>query len=108
MKLKRRQIDPTDCTLVEYAYGRTGSILKAARVVSFMVQYAAARESFGHDLTAEQYAEYWGMSNATAYRHFADFAQVFGHRDVGRVLDQVAEQKVGVQDRLDLTGLVPA
>ena len=106
--LKRSAVDPASCTLVEWAYARTGSILQAGRVVSYVVKYAAAREALGEDPSAERYAEWWGESYSTAYRHQAEFRQVFGHESPGVLLFAMERQQAGVQDRFDLSGLVAA
>ena len=106
MKLKRR-VDPQNCTLVEYAYARTGSILKAGRCLSYLTLYAAARESLGHDPTTEEYAEWAGESRATAFRHAALWRSVFD-KPPGVVLDAIEAQQRGVQERVDLSGLALA
>ncbi len=103
----RRRIDPGNCTLVEYAYARTGSVLKAGRVVGFMTKYAAAREALGTDPSTERYADWWGESYPTAYRHAAEFRAVIG-QDVAAALAGIEAQRAGVQDRIDVAALVAA
>jgi hypothetical protein len=104
--MKRSPVDPSSCTLVEWAYARTGSIMEAGRVVAYVVKYAAAREALGHDPGVEEYADWWGDSYRTAYQHQAEFREVFGHENPGVLLVALDRQRVGVQDRADLTGLV--
>ncbi len=106
--LRRSKVDPASCTLVEWAYARTGSILLAGRVVGYVVKYAAAREALGEDPPVEVYADWWGESYTTAYRHAAEFRQVFEHDNPGVLLAAMECQRVGVQERIDLTGLVAA
>jgi len=104
--LKRSPVDPSSCTLVEWAYARTGSIMEAGRVVAYVVKYAAAREALGHDPSVAEYASWWSEPEATAYRHNGQFREVFGHENPGVVLADLERQRAGVQDRFDLTGLV--
>ncbi len=106
--LRRSKIDPANCTLVEWAYARTGSILQAGRVVSYVVKYAAAREALGHDPGAEEYSEWWGEAPRTSYLHQAQFREIFGHDNPGVLLAAMEAQRAGVQERIDLTGLVAA
>ncbi len=104
--LRRSKIDPANCTLVEWAYARTGSVMRAGRVVGYVVKYAAAREALGDDPAVEVYADWWGESYSTAYRHAAEFREVFGHESPGVLLAEMERQRAGVQERVDLTGLV--
>jgi hypothetical protein len=106
--LRRSKVDPANCTLVEWAYARTGSILQAGRVVGYVVKYAAAREELGEELSVEVYADWWGESYTTAYRHSAEFRQVFELDNPGVLLVELERQRAGVQERVDLSVLVAA
>jgi hypothetical protein len=106
--LRRSKVDPANCTLVEWAYARTGSILQAGRVVSYVVKYAAAREALGQDPGVEEYAEWWGEAPRTSYLHQAQFREIFELDNPGALLAAMERQQAGVQERVDLTGLVAA
>jgi hypothetical protein len=89
VKLKRR-IDPTSCTLLEIAYLRHGSMLKAARVVAFVIGWGVVRQELGHEPTVDEYADWWKEGRSTAYRHRDEFRHVFPQFETpGPVLDHL-------------------
>lgn len=86
--------------MVELAYARTGSMLKAARVVAFIQAWGVVREQLGRPPTVEEYAEYWGESKSTAYKHQVEFRAVFDRcRTPDPVLDLAERSKAS---RLDV------
>jgi hypothetical protein len=104
---KRRPIDVRNCTLLELAQAKTGSMLKAARVVAFVVGWETVRRDLGREPTVDEYAAWWKEDRATAYRHLALFRTVFDARpDIvpGEVLDHFAAQRRSVTDRFDFAG----
>lgn len=64
-------------TLIELAYRQTGSMLKAARVIAFLDSWQTTTEKLGRPPTMEEYGADWNLSQATAYRHKAEFREVF-------------------------------
>jgi hypothetical protein len=63
-------------TLLEVAVAR-GGLVKGPRAVSMVVGWVVAEEMLGHPPTLEEYAEWWKMSRATAFREQAAFRQCF-------------------------------
>jgi hypothetical protein len=104
----RRKIDPRNCTAMEFAYARTGSMLKAARVVAFIVGWAVVRRELGREPTVDEYAAWWKEHRATAYRHRAEFREVFGVSTPGPILDALERQHAQLHDRIDLGQLAAA
>lgn len=103
MKL-RRKIDLTNCTLLELAYARTGSMLKAARVSSFAVAWSVVRADLGRAPSVDEYAAWWKEPRATAYRHRDEFRQVTGLDTPDPIIDQWEAARR--DQRVDLSGLV--
>jgi hypothetical protein len=101
---RRRAFDPRRATLVEVAYARTGSMLKAARVVAFVQAWGVVRRDLGRTPSVEEYAAHWRESRATAYRNLALFREVF---DLAEWPDAVLDL-VAVDDRYDVGELVTA
>jgi hypothetical protein len=106
--LKRRKVDPHNCTLLELAYARTGRMLTAARVLAFVVAWAVVREELGREPTVEEYAEWWREPERTAYDQLETFREVFpGARYPGAVLDRLQGASVE-RSKLDWGELVAA
>jgi len=104
--VKRKKLDPHNATILEVAYAKTGSMLKAARVVAFVFAWGQARKDLGSSMSVEDFAEYWGESVATAYRQQALFREVF---DLCRTPDPVLDMlEVAGGERLDLGEVVAA
>jgi predicted kinase len=105
--LKRRNIDPRNASVLEVAYAKTGSMLKAARVAAFVVGWGAVRDELGRTPTVEEYAEWWRENERTAYRHMAEFREVFNRCETpDPVLDLMAAQRVQPSGRFDLAAVV--
>ena len=64
-------------TLMEMAVSKVG-IYKGARVCAFICQWSMCAQALGHDITIEEYADWWKESIRSAYRHQAEFRSVFG------------------------------
>jgi hypothetical protein len=106
---QRRPVDPANCTVIELAHARTGSMLKAARVLAFITCWGILRSELGRSPSVEEYASRFGESAATGYRHQALFREVFDRLDTPDVLlDRAAARQAGAVDRLDLSGVVAA
>jgi hypothetical protein len=94
------------CSLIQFAYGRTGSMFKAARVVGFVIAWKPVRDDLGREPTIEEYSEWWGQPVRTCFKHFAEFREVFDRADPpvwpGEVLDMIGAYSGGVESaRLD-------
>lgn len=70
-------------SLIEYAAARVGQV-RAARVIAFMVQWNTARIDLGDEWPTEgieaearAYADWWRLSERTAWRELARFREVF-------------------------------
>jgi hypothetical protein len=74
-------------TLLEVAVRRVGA-LKGARVLSFMVAWDVVRQELGHEPSIEEYAEWWRVSERTAWREQARFRESFpGESNPARLMD---------------------
>lgn len=63
---------------------------KGAFTAARIAQYASTWAELGKFPTAEEYAASWSIDERTAWRHRAEFEQVFGD-NWREVVDQVAE-----------------
>lgn len=100
--LKRRKVDPSNASVLELAYARTGSMLKASRVVAFVIAWGTTRQELGRRPSVEEFADYWGESRPTAYRQQALFRQVFDRCETpDPVLDLMEAQKAAAGARID-------
>jgi hypothetical protein len=95
---------------MQLAYRQTGSMLKAARVIAFLDCWEASTDELGRPPTMEEYAEAWNVSEATAYRHKAEFREVFTKcSDPTEVLEFLAAHDLNTRGRriktADLGGL---
>lgn len=78
-------------TLLDQAIARVG-ILKAGKVLGYLVLWAWAAEDFGPDMSATQFGQKWELSPATAYRYQADIRHAFGDLDLPELLRHVQAQ----------------
>jgi hypothetical protein len=100
--IKRRKFDPQRATLLEVAYARTGSMLKAARVVSFVIGWDVVRRDLGRSPSVDEYADWWKEHRASAYRHRNEFREVFPGADTpDAVLDLLQAARVTPSERTD-------
>ena len=105
----RKKLDLKNCSMIELAYAKTGSMLKAARVVAFVHAWSVVRRELGREPTIAEYVEYWKESTATAYRHLAEFREVFTKCETpGQVLDHIEDQAQDVAGRADFARLALA
>lgn len=102
--MKPRKLDVSNCTLIELAYARTGSMLKAARVVAFVVAWGQARDAAGGPITVDDYAAYWKESRSTAFRHRGEFRDVFPNLDTPEPIIELWErERAAAHQKLDLS-----
>lgn len=52
-------------------------VRKASRVGSFVLAWTTVHADLGHRPSVEEYAEWWKVSPATAYREQAEFREVW-------------------------------
>jgi len=91
--------------MIEVAYAGTGSMLRAARVVAFVLAWGTVREDLGREPTVIEYCAFWKEPHRTAYDQLHLFRQVFNVDFPGPVLDQVG---AGASSKYDLRGVVAA
>jgi hypothetical protein len=65
-------------SLIEVCVGRGGP-MKGARVGSFIAAWAIASHAMGHAITLDEYRDWWCESERTAFRHQANFRELFPH-----------------------------
>lgn len=94
-------------SLIEIAYRRTGSMLRAARVVAFIHAWGVVRRELGRTPTMDEYAAYWKEPRRTAYKHLGEFRECF---DLCQWPDPVLDalDQARDADRLSVRGLVGA
>jgi hypothetical protein len=106
MARRRRRGDVSDTTPFEIAYAKTGSILKASRVLAFVTAWGVVRRELGRQPTVDEYAKFWREPRRTAYKHLEEFREAFDRCDwPDPVLDRMEE---GAAGRLDASDLVAA
>lgn len=49
----------------------------AGKILAYCLQWIIVHGHVGHRPTVEEYADYWGISRASAYREQADFREVW-------------------------------
>ena len=104
--------DPSRTTLIEWAYAKTGSMLKASRVVSFVVAWDVARRQLDKPrITALNKVDALADADGRAPRSLADIAAfqeslsanipgaVLVSAEKGWGLDALRERVVDVIDR---------
>ena len=72
----RVQGSPRHPTWIEVAISNAG-VTKAASAITWAWCWGIAREVLKHDPTVEEVAEWWNMSDRTAYRNHATFKKAF-------------------------------
>lgn len=68
-------------TLLEVIYARTGSLRSTFTVGLVIQQWAIARRELGRRPEVTEYAEWWKMSERSAYRELAAFRKAFPDED---------------------------
>lgn len=68
-------------TLLEHIYVRNGSLRDTMRIGQMVTQWAICREDLGRRPEVAEYAEWWRISERTAYRDLALFAKAFPQED---------------------------
>lgn len=88
--LRRKKRRPTLQQLAAKRVGQTSG----ARVVAFIVQWAVASEALGHELTLEEYADWWHASRSTVFREQARFREAFpGEANPQRLVDLLGNEE---------------
>lgn len=79
-------------TLFEASRQRVG-LRKTSQALSFMVQWGMVRNDLQREPTIEEYAEWWHLSERTAWREKALFVAAFpGEKSPSRLLDVASSQ----------------
>ena len=80
-------------TLIDIAVAR-GGIIKGPRAISMIFGWFVAEEMLGHPPTLEEYADWWRLSRATAFREQAAFRECFpGETTPQRIVDWAKVQR---------------
>lgn len=88
-----------EVSLLEYAIAK-GGFRNGNKAMTYIVQWGICREFLEHDPEIEEYAEWWKVSLATAYRDQQYFRQVFEqHETPAAIWSQVRDH---VQAKKDL------
>lgn len=64
-------------TLLEHVYVRTGGLRATYRVGMLIQQWAIVHRDLGRRPTVAEYANWWKVTERTAYNQLADFAKAF-------------------------------
>lgn len=64
-------------TFLRLTAERAGGTRKAAKVMAFVMQWTAVHADLRRRPKVDEYADFWGMSLATAYRELATFREVW-------------------------------
>lgn len=79
-------------TVLEVCVAKAGPV-KGGRIAAFGAQWAIASQALGRPITIEDYCEWWGVSEATAYRHQAEWRRVFPHMRTPQPIADVAARR---------------
>lgn len=66
-------------------------IHRGAIVASYVAQMGIAQANLGHRATAVEYAQFWGITERSAWNHRQAVREVFG-AEWPSVVDQIAER----------------
>lgn len=67
--------------MLELVQAQTGSLRKTFRVGKVISQWAIVRQDLGRRPFVHEYADWWKVSERTAWREMALFAEAFPHED---------------------------
>lgn len=99
--MRRKTIPANECSLIQFVYGRTGSMLKTSRVVGFMIAWKPVRDELGREPTVQEYSDWWGLPVRTCFLHLAEFREVFDRAEPpvwpGEILDMIAAARASVE-----------
>jgi hypothetical protein len=88
-------------TLLEVCIAR-GGIVKGARVCSFVIRWAMCADALGREPEVVEYIEWWNERDRTAWRHLAEFREVFATDQTPQFLAAVIAPAVaGIGKKLD-------
>jgi hypothetical protein len=99
----------TDQTVAAYAI-RHGGVMKGARVLAFITQWTLASQGLGRTITLAEYCDWWGASDRTAWRHLAEFREVFadtGLHSPQAIADQAIARAEALQHGVKGVGGLP-
>jgi hypothetical protein len=65
-------------TLIEVCIAH-GGIRKGARICTFITQWTMASQAIGHEITLEEFADWWKDPRSTSYRYQQEFRECFPH-----------------------------
>lgn len=68
-------------TVLELVQARTGSLRKTFQVGKVIAQWAIVRQDLGRRPYVHEYADWWKVSERTAWREMARFADAFPEED---------------------------
>lgn len=69
-------------------------MLKAARIVAFILAWGQLRDELDREPTVADYIEVWGEKRSTAFKHLQEFREVFDRCDTpSPVLDAMPERQ---------------
>jgi len=97
-----KRFDPTNATLLELVYARTGSLRRTVQVAGFILAWGVVRRELGHAPTMHEYAQYWKTTPRTAFREQKRFREAFPELDnpgpVCDVLERAQSKETAVGD----------
>jgi hypothetical protein len=96
-----------DRTIMEACVSKQG-LLKGSRTCSFIACWAIASNALGRPITLDEYADWWKDSERTAYRHQADFREVFPqYPNPQPIVDQAAVKQAALARGPNGVGSLP-
>lgn len=104
-----KRIDPTNATLLELVYARTGSLRRTVQVAGFILAWGIARRELGRAPKMDEYAAYWKTTRRTAFREQARFREAFPELDnpgpICDVLERARAEETAVGDFGELAAI---
>src|SRR4051794_30310703 len=91
-------------TVMEWCLAN-GGVIKGARVQAFIAQWTIASQHIGRPITLAEYAEWWREPRSTAFRHQAQFRELFPHLDTPQSIADAAIARSDEWASRGVTGL---
>lgn len=90
-------------TLLELIYDRTGSMRQTLKVGMTVTCWAIVRQDLGRAPYVHEYADWWKVSERTAWREMATFSKAFPEEEnpdrlAQLVLERVEDRKLAKRD----------
>jgi len=83
-------------TLLELCVGRAGGNVRASwrglKVCEYVIEWSIAAQALGKMPTTVEYAEWWAMSERSAWRHRAAIRELFPGEEFPRLVEAVSVQ----------------